>query len=120
MKPSNEVGLTISRIEMMFSWLNQRKSLISRRVRRQNMEWSNGVIFLIATLDSVDAWIAEHTTPYAPSPTTSTLGRRVKGEIRVPTRARAVAGQGPAPEGWCSHLVVCAYLELAIHVVSEY
>lgn len=26
----------MSRIEMMFSWLNHRSSLISRRVRRQN------------------------------------------------------------------------------------
>lgn len=54
----------MSRIEMMFSWLNQRNSLISRSVRRQNtvskadqllcitgrgnmntLEWSKGVIF---------------------------------------------------------------------------
>lgn len=34
---------------MMFSWLKYRRSFISRRVRKQNMEWSNGVIFLIAT-----------------------------------------------------------------------
>jgi hypothetical protein len=36
-------------MEMMFSWLKYRNSFISRNVRRQNMEWSNGVIFLIAT-----------------------------------------------------------------------
>ena len=39
----------MSRIEMMFSWLKYRSNFISRSVRRQNMEWSNGVIFLIAT-----------------------------------------------------------------------
>lgn len=36
-------------MEMMFSWLKYRRSFISRNVRRQNMEWSNGVIFLMAT-----------------------------------------------------------------------
>ena len=40
----------MSRIEMMFSWWKWRRSLISRRVRRQNMEWSNGVMRLMATL----------------------------------------------------------------------
>lgn len=68
MKDSTDGGLMMSRIEMMFSWLNQRSSLISRSVRRQNtgnngevgadrsageaqggarnaLEWSNGVIF---------------------------------------------------------------------------
>lgn len=39
----------MSRMEMIFSWLKYRNSFISRRVRRQNIEWSNGVIFLIAT-----------------------------------------------------------------------
>lgn len=34
---------------MMFSWLKYRNSFISRNVLRQNMEWSKGVIFLIAT-----------------------------------------------------------------------
>jgi len=33
----------------MFSWLKYRRSFISRSVRKQNMEWSNGVIFLMAT-----------------------------------------------------------------------
>lgn len=33
----------------MFSWLKYLNSFISRSVRRQNMEWSKGVIFLIAT-----------------------------------------------------------------------
>jgi hypothetical protein len=33
----------------MFSWLKYRSNFISRRVRKQNMEWSKGVIFLIAT-----------------------------------------------------------------------
>jgi len=36
-------------MEMMFSWLKYLRSFISRRVRRQNMEWSKGVIFLMAT-----------------------------------------------------------------------
>lgn len=36
-------------MEMMFSWLKYRSSFISRSVRKQNIEWSNGVIFLIAT-----------------------------------------------------------------------
>lgn len=36
MKDSTLGGLTMSRIEMMFSWLNHRRSLISRSVRRQN------------------------------------------------------------------------------------
>jgi hypothetical protein len=34
---------------MMFSWLKYLNSFISRSVRRQNMEWSKGVIFLMAT-----------------------------------------------------------------------
>lgn len=34
---------------MMFSWLKYLRSFISRSVRRQNMEWSKGVIFLMAT-----------------------------------------------------------------------
>jgi hypothetical protein len=36
-------------MEMIFSWLKYRSSFISRRVLRQNIEWSKGVIFLIAT-----------------------------------------------------------------------
>jgi hypothetical protein len=80
---------------MMFSWLKYRRSFISRSVRRQNMEWSKGVIFLIATFWPDGLWMAElawkrvrepkskdkivrelsratyQTTPYAPSPTTS-------------------------------------------------
>ena len=36
-------------MEMMFSWLKYRSSFISLRVLKQNMEWSNGVIFLMAT-----------------------------------------------------------------------
>jgi hypothetical protein len=36
-------------MEMMFSWLKYLSSFISRSVRRQNMEWSKGVIFLMAT-----------------------------------------------------------------------
>ena len=47
------------------------RSLSSRRVRRQNMEWSKGAIFLIATLRPDGLWMAEQTIPYAPSPTTS-------------------------------------------------
>jgi hypothetical protein len=39
----------MSRMEMTFSWLKYRRSFISRSVLRQNMEWSKGVIFLIAT-----------------------------------------------------------------------
>ena len=39
----------MSRILMMFSWLKYRKSFISRSVLRQNMLWSKGVIFLMAT-----------------------------------------------------------------------
>jgi hypothetical protein len=34
---------------MMFSWLKYRSNFISRSVLRQNMEWSKGVIFLMAT-----------------------------------------------------------------------
>jgi hypothetical protein len=56
---------------MMFSWWKWRSSLISRRVRRQNIEWSNGVIRFMATLRDVGTCVAEHTTPYAPSPITS-------------------------------------------------
>ena len=44
---------------MMFSWLKYRKSFISRSVRRQNMEWSKGVIFLIATFWPDGLWMAE-------------------------------------------------------------
>ena len=36
-------------MEMMFSWLKYRSSFISRSVLRQNMEWSKGVIFFMAT-----------------------------------------------------------------------
>lgn len=49
----------MSRIEIMFSWLKYRSNFISRSVRRQNMEWSNGVIFLIATFWPEGLWIAE-------------------------------------------------------------
>jgi hypothetical protein len=58
-KLSRFLGFCISRIEMMFSWLKYRRSFISRNVRRQNMEWSNGVIFLIATFWPEGLWIAE-------------------------------------------------------------
>jgi hypothetical protein len=34
---------------MMFSWLKYLKSFISRKVLKQNILWSKGVIFLIAT-----------------------------------------------------------------------
>lgn len=34
---------------MIFSWLKYLNSFISLKVLRQNIEWSNGVIFLIAT-----------------------------------------------------------------------
>jgi hypothetical protein len=78
----------MSRMEMMFSWLKYLSSFISRSVRRQNMEWSKGVIFLMATFwpdglcsaelclyqrlfSHEDPCCAHHTTPYAPSPTTS-------------------------------------------------
>ena len=44
---------------MMFSWLKYRNSFISRRVRRQNMEWSKGVIFLMATFWPEGLCIAE-------------------------------------------------------------
>jgi hypothetical protein len=49
----------MSRIEMMFSWLKYRSSFISRSVRRQNMEWSKGVIFLMATFCPEGLWTAE-------------------------------------------------------------
>lgn len=51
--------------------LRNLSSLSSRRVRRQNIEWSKGAIFLMATLRPLGLWIAEQTMPYAPSPTTS-------------------------------------------------
>ena len=35
----------------------------SRRVLRQNMEWSKGAIFLIATFLPVGRWTAEQTIP---------------------------------------------------------
>ena len=43
----------------MFSWLKYRSSFISRKVRRQNMEWSKGVIFLMATFWPEGLWRAE-------------------------------------------------------------
>ena len=46
------------------------KSLSSRSVRRQNIECSNGVIFLMATFRPLGWWTAEQTIPYAPSPMT--------------------------------------------------
>jgi hypothetical protein len=49
----------MSRIEMMFSWLKYLSSFISRSVRRQNMEWSKGVIFLMATFWPDGLWSAE-------------------------------------------------------------
>lgn len=58
----------MSRTEMMFSCWKWRRILISRNVRRQNMEWSKGVMRLIATLRFVSMWIALQTSPYAPSP----------------------------------------------------
>lgn len=44
---------------MIFSWLKYRSSFISRKVRRQNMEWSKGVIFLMATFWPEGLWMAE-------------------------------------------------------------
>ena len=44
---------------MMFSWLKYRSSFISRSVRKQNMEWSKGVIFLMATFCPEGLWTAE-------------------------------------------------------------
>src|SRR5688572_4479414 len=49
----------MSRMEMMFSWLKYRSSFISRSVLKQNMEWSKGVIFLIATFWPDGLWTAE-------------------------------------------------------------
>lgn len=49
----------MSRMDMMFSWRKCLSSLISLRVRRQNMEWSKGVIRLIATLRWEGRCIAE-------------------------------------------------------------
>ena len=51
--------------------LKNLRSLSSRRVRRQNIEWSKGAIFLMATLRPLGLCMAEQTMPYAPSPTTS-------------------------------------------------
>jgi len=39
----------MSKMEMMFSWLKYLNSFISLSVRKQNMLWSKGVIFLMAT-----------------------------------------------------------------------
>ena len=44
---------------MMFSWLKYRSNFISRKVRRQNIEWSKGVIFLMATFWPEGLWMAE-------------------------------------------------------------
>jgi hypothetical protein len=44
---------------MMFSWLKYRNNFISRSVRKQNIEWSKGVIFLIATFWPLGLWSAE-------------------------------------------------------------
>ena len=49
----------MSRMEMMFSWLKYLNNFISRSVRKQNMEWSKGVIFLIATFCPDGLWSAE-------------------------------------------------------------
>lgn len=60
----------MSRMEMIFSWLKYLNSFISRSVRRQNMEWSNGVIFLIATFCPEGLWSAElgkHLSEYFPN-----------------------------------------------------
>jgi hypothetical protein len=46
-------------MEMMFSWLKYLRSFISRKVLKQNIEWSNGVIFLIATFCPEGLWRAE-------------------------------------------------------------
>src|SRR3978361_2240587 len=49
----------MSRMLMMFSCEKYRRSFISRRVLKQNMEWSNGVIFLMATFCPLGLWMAE-------------------------------------------------------------
>lgn len=49
----------MSRMAMIFSWWKWRRSLISRKVRRQNMEWSNGVMRLMATFRWDDMCMAE-------------------------------------------------------------
>lgn len=51
--------------------LRNLRSLSSLSVLRQNMEWSKGAIFLMATFLPLDLCTAEQTMPYAPSPTTS-------------------------------------------------
>jgi len=43
--------------------LRNLRSLSSRRVRKQNMEWSKGAIFLMATFLPLGLCIAEHTIP---------------------------------------------------------
>jgi hypothetical protein len=43
--------------------LRNLSSLSSRRVRKQNMEWSKGAIFLIATFLPLGLWMAEQTMP---------------------------------------------------------
>lgn len=63
------------------------KSLSSRSVRRANIAWSNGAIFLTATFVPEGRWTAEMTTPYAPSPITSrtwyALPRRQLGVVKI-------------------------------------
>lgn len=55
----------------MFSWLKYRRSFISRNVLRQNMEWSKGVIFLMATFWPEGLCIAELCIYYLVLPTSS-------------------------------------------------
>jgi len=60
-------------MEMIFSWLKYRNNFISRSVRKQNMEWSNGVIFLIATFCPEGLCKAELETPFRQPPILSIL-----------------------------------------------
>jgi hypothetical protein len=62
-------GLTFS---LTPAWAKYFNNLSSRNVLRANIECSNGAIFLMATLVPVCRCVAETTTPYAPSPITST------------------------------------------------
>lgn len=67
----------------MFSWLKYRSNFISRRVLRQNIEWSKGVIFLMATFWPDGLWMAE-------------LGRIL---IAVAPTLESVLGQMGTPDG---------------------
>ncbi|KAJ5061743.1 hypothetical protein J3E74DRAFT_329912 [Bipolaris maydis] len=88
------------------------------------MEWSKGVIFLMATFWPEGLCKAEHTTPYAPSPTTSWMSycsetlKEIFLELPLPAGGMvAVVVDGCARARWVGSRRVEAQMVVMVVVV---